>query len=49
MERKLKYLKELQGPPQEMMYQVLASNWVDESKNNAIDVVCQYAEFLGTS
>ena len=30
-----------------MMNQVLASNWVDKSKNNAIDVVCQYAEFLG--
>ena len=47
VKRKLRYLKQLKGSPEEMVSQVLAKNWVDKSKKNALDVVCQYAEFLG--
>jgi len=47
VKRKLKYLKALKDSPQEMMGQVLSSGWVDKSKSNALDVICQYAMFLG--
>ena len=47
VKRKLKYLKKLYGSPEEMISQILASSWVDKSKSNAIDVVCDYAKFLG--
>ena len=30
-----------------MLRQVLASNWVDKSKSNALDTVCQLSEYLG--
>ena len=47
VERKLRFLKQLKGSPEEMITQVLANNWVDKSKANAINAICQYAEFLG--
>ena len=47
IERKLRFLKQLNGSPEEMIIQVLNSNWTSESKRVALDVVCQYAEFLG--
>ncbi|MEM3731051.1 MAG: tyrosine-type recombinase/integrase [Candidatus Bathyarchaeia archaeon] len=47
VQRKLKFLKGLKGSPEDMIRQVLSKNWVDRSKKNAIDVICQYAEFLG--
>jgi len=47
VKRKLRYLKQLKGSPKDMIVQVLAKDWVDKSKKHALDVVCQYAEFLG--
>ena len=49
IERKIRYLKQLNGSPQDMMTQVLNKNWTDGVKGNALDVVCQYAEFLGVA
>jgi integrase len=46
IERKMRYLKALKGSPEDMMIQVLSKNWSDGVKENALDVVCQYAEFL---
>jgi integrase len=42
-------MKKLEGSPEEMLGQVLANSWVDKSKNNAIDVIMDYAKFLGIS
>ncbi len=36
VERKLRFLKALSGTPQQMISQVLASNWVDKSKPMAL-------------
>jgi integrase len=47
IERKIRYMKQLNGSPQDMTTQVLSKNWTDGVKENALDVVCQYAEFLG--
>jgi integrase len=47
VERKLRYLKALHGSPEEMLTQALAKGWVDKSKSCALDVVCQYSEFMG--
>jgi integrase len=47
IERKLRILKQLKGSPEEMVVQVLNSNWSSEVKRIALDVVCQYAEYLG--
>jgi len=47
IERKLRVLKSLHGSPEEMILQVLNSDWTSEGKRLALDVVCQYAEFLG--
>ena len=47
VKRKLRFLKGLHGSPEEMVLQVLSKNWVDKSKKLALNVVCQYAEFLG--
>jgi integrase len=47
IERKIRYLKTLNGSPQDMMTQVLNKDWTDGVKENALHVVCQYAEFLG--
>jgi len=46
-QRKLKYLKQLCGTPEEMIQQILNKPWCDKSKSNALDAVVQYAEFLG--
>jgi len=45
--RKLRYLKSLNGSPREMIQQILRKDWCDKSKNNALDSVVQYSEFLG--
>ncbi|MEM3356492.1 MAG: tyrosine-type recombinase/integrase [Candidatus Bathyarchaeia archaeon] len=47
IERKLRVLKGLKGSPEEMVIQVLNSNLSNEGKRLALDVVYQYAEFLG--
>jgi integrase len=47
VQRKLKYLKSLNGSPEEMMAQVLAKDWNDKSKELALETVRQYGEFLG--
>lgn len=47
IDRKLKRLRKLHGTPLQMVEQVLQKPWVDKSKMNALDTVCQYAEFLG--
>jgi len=47
VKRKLRYLKGLHGSPEEMILQVLSKDWADKSKQCALDVVCQYAEFIG--
>ena len=47
IERKMRYLKTLSGSPEDMMTQALNKNWTDGVKENALDVVCQYALFLG--
>jgi integrase len=49
IERKMRYLKQLNGSPEDMMTQALNKNWTDGVKENALGVVCQYAEFLGVS
>ncbi|MCX8177020.1 MAG: site-specific integrase [Candidatus Bathyarchaeota archaeon] len=49
VQRKLKYLKELKGSPEQMFAQVLAKDWSDKSKECALEAVRQYAEFLGVS
>jgi hypothetical protein len=49
IERKMRYLKQLNGSPEDMMTQALNKSWTDGVKENALDVVCQYAEFLGVS
>ena len=49
VERKLKYLRELKGSPEQMIRQVLAKDWSDKSKQCALETVRQYAEFLGIS
>jgi integrase len=41
-------LEKLKGSPEEMSVQVLNGCWVDRSKKNALDVIYQYAEFVGT-
>ena len=46
IERKVRYLKELSGSPQDMASQVLVKSWKDGTKENALDVVEQYAEYL---
>jgi len=43
----LRYLKALKGAPQDMMSQVLNKGWVDKTKESALDVVEQYAQYLG--
>ena len=45
----MRYLKELSGSPQDMATQVLAKTWKDGTKENALDVVEQYAEYLNAS
>lgn len=45
--RKIKYFKNLSGSPEEMATQVLNGCWKDKVKSNALDVICQYAEFIG--
>ena len=35
------------GTPLEMSEKVLKSNWVDRSKKNALDVIFEYAQFVG--
>jgi len=47
IQRKIKTLKCLKGSPEEMIREVLSRNWCDKNKQNAIDAICQYAEFLG--
>ena len=47
VERKLRILRQLHGSPEEMILQVLNGNWSNEVKRIALDVVCQYAEYLG--
>jgi len=47
VKRKLRYLRGLSGSVEDMAAQVLAKNWSDKSKENALEVVRQYAEFLG--
>ncbi len=42
----MRYLKQLSGSPQEMANQVLSKAWKDGTKENALDVVEQYAEYL---
>jgi hypothetical protein len=49
IERKIRYLEQLNGSPQDMMTQALSKNWTDGVKENALDVVCQFAEFLGVT
>jgi len=49
IERKLKYFNALRGTPDEMVTQILSSKWVDKSKKNALDMIYQYAEFLGVA
>ena len=48
VKRKLKYFKNLNGSPEQMITQILSSNWVDKSKSNAIITIQQYAKFLNT-
>ena len=46
--RKMKYFKKLSGSPREMVSQVLeVATWQDKVKDNALDAVYQYAEFVG--
>ena len=45
----MRYLKTLGGTSQDMMSQILAKSWTDGVKENALDVVVQYAEFLNVS
>ena len=47
VERKLRYLKQLKGSPEEMVSQVLAKDWSDKCKELALETVRQYAEFIG--
>ena len=47
--RKKKYFKKLSGSPQDMVSQVLETGWADKVKDNALDAVYQYAEFIGVS
>jgi len=47
VKRKLRYFRGLSGSVEDMAAQVLAKNWSDKSKENALEVVRQYAEFLG--
>jgi len=48
IERKIKYLKALKSnDPKDMIQEVLEKPWCSKSKNNALDTVIQYAEFLG--
>ncbi|MEM2917416.1 MAG: site-specific integrase [Candidatus Bathyarchaeia archaeon] len=47
VQRKLRYLKQLSGSPEQMMTQVLVKDWSDKSKELALETVRQYAEFLG--
>ncbi|MBS7635042.1 hypothetical protein KEJ34_06080 [Candidatus Bathyarchaeota archaeon] len=47
VERKLKFLKSLNGSPQEMMIQVLSKGWCDKIKAHALETIRQYGEFLG--
>jgi len=47
VKRKLRYLKGLHGSPEEMILQVLSKDWADKSKKCALDVICQFAEFIG--
>ena len=42
----MRYLKALRGSPQDMATQVLTKHWKDGTKENALDVVEQYAEYL---
>ena len=45
--RKLKFFKRLSGSPEEMSSQILRNGWTDKVKSNGLDVVYQYAEFIG--
>ena len=47
VQRKLKYLKKLNYPIENMFSQVLAKNWSEKSKECALETIRQYAEFLG--
>ena len=47
IERKMRYLRHLTGNPQSMLEHVLTKQWTDRVKKNGLDVVCQYAQFLG--
>ncbi|MEM3713919.1 MAG: site-specific integrase [Nitrososphaeria archaeon] len=47
IQRKIRTLKSLKGSPEDMIKEVLSKNWCDKNKQNAIDAICQYAEFLG--
>ncbi|MEM0096118.1 MAG: hypothetical protein QW660_05735 [Candidatus Bathyarchaeia archaeon] len=44
VERKLKYLRELKGSPEQMFSQVLAKDWSDKSKELALETVRRYHE-----
>gem|GEM_PF-3924756 len=37
----------MKGSPEEMILQVLSKDWADKSKKCALDVICQFAEFIG--
>lgn len=47
VERKLRFLRALNGSIEEMVGQALQSAWVDKSKAMALTTLKQYAEFQG--
>ena len=47
IQRKVRTLKRLSGSLDDMVREVLNKDWTDKNKQNAIDAICQYAEFLG--
>jgi len=47
VQRKLRFLKSLNGSVEEMVSQVLRNTWVDKSKAMALLTLKQYAEFQG--
>ncbi len=46
IERKIRYLKQLSGSPDNITMQVLNGKWKDKVKSNALDTDEQYAEFV---
>jgi integrase len=46
IERKIRYLKQLRGSPQDVASQVLATSWKDGKKEKGLDAVEQYEEYL---